>query len=88
MQSRTFLRIASFPVKMARSFLLKILLSASVKYSSSAASIKLPDGGVYVLDDVFVAGVDGVVSEKVTPAFVGVDLLAFVFGILLINEQG
>ena len=48
-------------------------------------SIKLTDDGVSVLEDVFVAGVDGVVSEKVTRALVGVDfgLVAFVFGILL-----
>ena len=85
MQSRTSIRIASLPVKMARSFMLKILLSVSVKHTSSAASIKLLDGVVSVFDDVFVAGGDGVVSEKVTRAFVGVDLLVFVFGVLLIE---
>ena len=69
---------------MASSFLLNILFSVSVKHISSAASIKLPDG-VSVLEDVFVPGVDGVVSENVSRAFVGVDFdrVAFVFGILL-----
>ena len=83
-QSCTSLRIASFAVKMAGNFLLNILFSVSVKHISSAALIKLPDV-VSVLEDVFVAGVDVVVSEKVTRAFVGVylDLNAFVFGILL-----
>ena len=80
----TSLRIASFQVRMASSFLLIILISVSVKLISTTASIKLPDG-VLVLEEVFVAGVDGVVSEKVTRAFVGVgfNLVAFVFGILL-----
>ena len=64
---------------MASSFLLNTLFKISVKHIFSAASIKLPDG-VSLLEDVFVAGVDGVVSEKVTHAFVGVDfdLVAFV----------
>ena len=55
-----------------------------MKHISSAESINLPDG-VLVLEEVFVAGVDGVVSEKITRAFVEVDfdLVAFVFGILL-----
>ena len=59
-----------------------------MKHISSAASIRLPDGVVSVFDDVFAAGVDGVLSENVTRAFVGVDLLAFVFGILLIECTG
>ena len=40
---------------------------------SSASSIALPVG-VSVCDVVFVPGVEGVVSENVTLAFVGVDL--------------
>ena len=42
--------------------------------------------GVSVLDEVFVPGVDGVVSENVTLAFVGVDFnfVALAFDILLI----
>ena len=55
---------------------------------SSAASIILPEGVVSVLDDVFVAGVEGIVPEKVTRSFVGLDLFAFVFGILLMELTG
>ena len=83
-QSLTSLRMASFRVRIAITFLLNILFSVSVEHISSAASVKLPDG-FSVLEEVFVAGVDRVVSEKVTRAFVGVDfdLVPFVFGILL-----
>ena len=52
---------------------------------SSASPIKLPNG-VSVLEEVCVPGVEGVASENVTLAFVGVDFdqVALVFGILLI----
>ena len=77
-QSRTF-------TVMASSFLLTTLLIVSMKQRSSAASITLRDGVVFVLDEVFVVFVDSVVSEKVTRAFVGVDLFIFALGILLIE---
>ena len=84
-QSRTSFRNASFPVMMASSFLLKILLRVSLKHRSCAASITLPNGVVSVFDEVLVAGVDGVVSEKLTRAFVGVDLFIFALGFLSVE---
>ena len=50
----------------------------------SAVSTAMIDGVVSVSDDVFVAGVilEGELSEKVTRAFVGVDISALVHGIL------
>ena len=58
-------------MSIASSFLLKTLLRASVKRKSSSASSRLPEGVVSVLEEAFVAGVEGVVSEKVTRALVG-----------------
>ena len=85
-QSRTSFKIASFPVSIDRSFfLLKTLLRVTVKRKSPAASSKLPDGIVSVLDEVFVAGVEGVVSEKVTRALLGVALFVFDRGVLVIE---
>ena len=54
----------------------------SVKRISSAVSATLVKGVVAVFDEVFVEGVDEKMSEKVTRAFVGVDLLVIVRGIL------
>ena len=53
-----------------------------MKRKSSAASTRLPEGIVSVLEEVFVAGVEGVVSEKLTRAFVEVALFVFDRGIL------
>ena len=85
-QSRTSLRIASLPVKMARNFLLKTFLRVSVNNISSVSSIMLPVG-VSVFEVVFIPGVDGVVSENVTLVFVGVDLdrVALALDIVLIE---
>ena len=84
-QSRTSFKIASFPVKIASIFLLKTLFRVSVKRKSSAASTTLPDGVFSLFEEVFVAGVKGELSEKVTRAFVGVDLVVFACGILAIK---
>ena len=85
-QSRTSLRIASLPIRMARNVLLKTLLRVSVNNISSVASIMLPVS-VSVFEVVFVPGVDGVVSENVTLALVGVDLdrVALALDIVLIE---
>ena len=85
-QSLSSLRIAPLPVKMARIFLLKTLFRASVNNISSVSSIMLPVE-VSVLEVVLVTGVDGVVSENVTLALVGVDFdgVVLAFDILLIE---
>ena len=64
---------------------MKTLFRVSVKRKSSTASTTLPDGVVSVFEEVFVAGVEGELSEKVTRAFVGVGLLVFARGILAIE---
>ena len=77
-QSPTSFIIASFPVRIANNFLLKTLFRVSVKRKSS-------NGVVSVFKKVFVAGVEGELSENVTQAFVGADLLVFARGILAIE---
>ena len=56
----------------------------SVSFKSSAVSMALVEGVVSVFDEVFVAGVvlEGEWSEKVTRAFVDIDFIVLVFGIL------
>ena len=56
-----------------------------MKRKSSAASSRLPEGVVSVLEEVFVAGIEGVVSEMVTRALVRVALFVFDRGILLVE---
>ena len=50
-----------------------------MKHISSVASIKLPDGVVSVFDDVFVASVDGLVSEKGDPGLRRSRFIGFCF---------
>ena len=56
-QSRASFRMASFPVSIAKDFLLKILLIVSGILRSSAVSMALVEGVVSVLEDAFVLGV-------------------------------
>ena len=56
-----------------------------MKRKSSAASSRLAEGVVSLLGEVFIAGVEGVVFEKVTRALVGVALFVLVRGILVIK---
>ena len=76
--------MASFQVKIAKNFLLKILLIVSVSHKSSALSMAPIERVVSVFEEVFVAGVvlEGELSENVTRAFVGVDFAALVSGVL------
>ena len=69
---------------LSSNFLLKILLIVSVIHRSSAVSMALVEGIASVLDELFVDGhvLENELSEKVTRAFVGVDLVDLVPGIL------
>ena len=75
--------MASFPVRIYSSFLLKIRLIVSVNRRSSAVSTALVEGVISVLEELFVPGVEfeGELSEKVTRALVGLDLLDLSLGI-------
>ena len=75
--------MASLPVRIASSFLLKMQLIVSVNRRSSEVSTALVEGFVSVLDELLVPSVafEGELYEKVTRALVGVDLLEFPLGI-------
>ena len=81
-QSRTSFNMASFPIRIASNFLLKIRLRLSVNLIYSAVSMVMVDEGVSVFEDVLIAVVEGELSKKLTQAFVGFDFSALVRGIL------
>ena len=79
--------MASLPVRIAKSFLLKNRLIVSVNLGSSMIFTALVDFVVSALEEVFVPGVvlEGELSEKFTRALVVVDLLDLPLGVFEIT---